>query len=113
MFTIPFVSRAYKKSKSDLREYINTYSYLLLRYLELEAHDRTTIDLPPIQHQLAAEILAVGKPTVLVLINGGAVAIDAEAAHAGPSRTSSRWDFVRSLTIISYQFSPVLSLYML
>eukprot|EP00040_Diaphanoeca_grandis_P022561 m.121584 g.121584 ORF g.121584 m.121584 type:complete len:950 (-) comp28865_c0_seq1:374-3223(-) len=53
------------------------------QYLELEAHDRTTIDLPQIQHELAAAILALGKPTVIYLFNGGAVAIDAEAAFKG------------------------------
>jgi hypothetical protein len=35
------------------------------QYLELEAHDRTTIDLPQIQHDLAKAVLALGKPTVL------------------------------------------------
>jgi beta-D-xylosidase 4 len=55
------------------------------QYLELEAHDRTIIDLPEIQHRLAAEILALNKPTVLFLLNGGAVAIDAEVAHQGPA----------------------------
>ena len=51
-------------------------------YLELEAHDRTTIDLPPIQHEFAAAILALRKPTVIFLMNAGAVAIDAEVAAA-------------------------------
>ena len=50
-------------------------------YLELEAHDRTTIDLPQVQHDLAKAVLALGKPLVLFLMNAGAVAIDAEAAH--------------------------------
>lgn len=53
------------------------------QYTELESHDRTTIDLPPVQHAFAKAVLAVGRPTVLVLFNGGAVSIDAEAAHAG------------------------------
>ena len=53
------------------------------QYLELEAHDRTTIDLPQIQHDLAAAVLALNKPTVIFLLNGGAVAIDAEVAHKG------------------------------
>jgi beta-glucosidase len=52
-------------------------------YLESEAHDRKTIDLPPTQHALAKAVLAVGKPTVLVLMNAGMVAIDAEAAFDG------------------------------
>eukprot|EP00038_Savillea_parva_P000253 m.95117 g.95117 ORF g.95117 m.95117 type:complete len:954 (-) comp10088_c0_seq1:7-2868(-) len=54
-------------------------------YLELEAHDRTIIDLPEIQHKFAAEILALGKPTVIVMINGGAVAFEAEAKFQGPA----------------------------
>lgn len=40
------------------------------QYTELEAHDRTVIDLPDIQHKLAAAVLNLGKPTVLVLFNG-------------------------------------------
>lgn len=58
------------------------------QYLELEGHDRTTIDLPPVQHRLAKEVLAQGKPVVITLFNGGAVAIDQEAAHAGPAPLS-------------------------
>jgi len=53
------------------------------QYLELEAHDRLTIDLPAVQHSLAAKVLALGKPTVLYLMNAGAVAIDEEASHKG------------------------------
>ena len=53
--------------------------------MELEAHDRTTIDLPQVQHDLAKAVLALGKPTVIFLMNAGAVAIDAEAAHDGPA----------------------------
>jgi len=46
--------------------------------VEGESHDRTSIDLPSIQHQLIAEIVAVKKPTVLVLLNGGMVSIETE-----------------------------------
>jgi len=53
------------------------------QYLELEAHDRTSIDLPQVQHELAAEVLKLGKPTIIFLMNGGAVAIDAEAKFKG------------------------------
>eukprot|EP00041_Stephanoeca_diplocostata_P008138 m.117691 g.117691 ORF g.117691 m.117691 type:complete len:917 (+) comp17191_c0_seq1:436-3186(+) len=45
-------------------------------YLELEAHDRTTIALPPVQLSFARQILALGKPTVVFLMNAGAVALD-------------------------------------
>ena len=44
--------------------------------------DRTTIDLPAPQHALARAVIALGKPTVIVLVNGGAVAIGPEAAAA-------------------------------
>ena len=33
-------------------------------YRERESHDRSSIDLPPVQKQLAAEVIALGKPTV-------------------------------------------------
>ena len=71
--------------------------------MELEAHDRTTIDLPQVQHELFDAVMGVGKvstlryfipsssfflahlylskPTVLVLMNAGALAIDQEAAY--------------------------------
>lgn len=53
-------------------------------FLELEAHDRLSIGLPPAQHALAAAVLALNKPTVLVLLHGGAVAYAQEQQHTGP-----------------------------
>jgi hypothetical protein len=47
-------------------------------YIEAETHDRTSIDLPAVQHTLAMEIIALGKPTVIVLLNGGSVAVAEE-----------------------------------
>lgn len=47
--------------------------------VEAEGKDRTAIDLPSVQHDLIARVTAVGKPTVLVLINGGMVAVEPEA----------------------------------
>ena len=38
--------------------------------------DRTSIDLPAVQQQLLERIVAVGKPTVLVLMNGSAIAVN-------------------------------------
>ncbi|MBU0606421.1 MAG: glycoside hydrolase family 3 C-terminal domain-containing protein, partial [Armatimonadetes bacterium] len=38
--------------------------------------DRTYIDLPPIQEALLQEVAAVGKPVVLVLLSGSAVAVN-------------------------------------
>jgi hypothetical protein len=55
------------------------------QHLEAEAHDRRSIDLPWAQHALLAELFKLKKPVVLVLLNGGAVAIEEEmkAAKAG------------------------------
>jgi len=44
--------------------------------VEREGYDRVTITLPGVQEDFVKTILAVGKPTVIVLINGGIVAID-------------------------------------
>jgi beta-glucosidase len=38
--------------------------------------DRTSLDLPAPQQQLLEQIVAVGKPTVLVLLNGSALAVN-------------------------------------
>jgi beta-glucosidase len=40
--------------------------------------DRTAIDLPQVQQQLIREIKALGKPVVLVLLNGSALAVNWE-----------------------------------
>ncbi len=52
--------------------------------IEHEGQDRTTIDLPAMQAEFAKQVYALGKPTVLVLSNGGPVAIDDQisGAHA-------------------------------
>lgn len=44
--------------------------------VEAEGKDRTTITLPGKQDDLFKAILATGKPTVVVLIHGGAIAIE-------------------------------------
>jgi hypothetical protein len=41
-----------------------------------EGHDRVNISLPGYQQLLASEVCALGKPTVLVLVSGGVIAID-------------------------------------
>lgn len=43
--------------------------------------DRTKLDLPAVQQQLIKEIHALGKPVVLVLLNGSAMAINWENAN--------------------------------
>lgn len=52
--------------------------------VESESHDRTDIDLPEVQHQLIAAVLALGKPTAIFLLNGGMVGIAPELAYEGP-----------------------------
>jgi hypothetical protein len=49
--------------------------------IEGESNDRTDIDLPAIQHELAAQVAAVGKPTALVLVHGGSLDTAAELAN--------------------------------
>jgi beta-glucosidase len=43
--------------------------------------DRTRIDLPEVQQQLIKDIQALGKPVVLVLLNGSALAVNWENDH--------------------------------
>ncbi len=43
--------------------------------------DRTKLSLPPVQQELISEIQALGKPTVLVLLNGSALAVNWEEEH--------------------------------
>lgn len=50
--------------------------------VEGESHDRTSIDLPSMQHKLAEMVLGLKKPTVIVLINGGMVAVEQEKKSA-------------------------------
>jgi len=46
------------------------------RSVEHEGQDRTNINLPGLQEEFAKQVLALGIPTVMVVLNGGAVAID-------------------------------------
>ena len=48
---------------------------------EREGLDRTTLDLPGAQTQLIQKVVATKKPTVVVLINGGPLAIEWVAKH--------------------------------
>ena len=43
---------------------------------EHEGIDRTNITLPGLQEKFALAVFDIGKPTVIVLVNGGVVAID-------------------------------------
>jgi beta-glucosidase len=43
--------------------------------------DRTSLELPTVQEDLVRSIVALGKPTVLVLLNGSALAVNWENEH--------------------------------
>eukprot|EP00958_Prasinococcus_capsulatus_P009826 scaffold952_cov409-Prasinococcus_capsulatus_cf.AAC.44 len=49
--------------------------------VEGESHDRTSIDLPGVQPQFALKVLDLCKPTALVLIHGGMLAIERLLEH--------------------------------
>jgi beta-glucosidase-like glycosyl hydrolase len=54
--------------------------------IEAEAHDRVSIDLPQIQHDLAAAVVAAvkpGTPVAAFLLHGGCIDISAELANPG------------------------------
>ncbi|HXE07408.1 MAG TPA: glycoside hydrolase family 3 C-terminal domain-containing protein [Acidobacteriaceae bacterium] len=50
--------------------------------IEGEGHDRTTIDLPEPQENMAKAMMAMGKPVVVLLTGGSAIAANSEAANA-------------------------------
>jgi len=56
---------------------------------EGEGHDRTAIDLPQPQENLVKAMIATGKPVVVVLTSGSAVAIN--SAAAGATAVLSAW----------------------
>ena len=66
--------------------------------IEGEAHDRTSITLPGQQNALAAAIAAVGKPTVLVAVNGGAVDYT-EVRHRLPGSDNASLAFHHALAV--------------
>lgn len=53
--------------------------------VENESNDRRTIGLPGVQADFVRAALALGKPTVIVLLNGGQVALDADVIAAAPA----------------------------
>ena len=53
--------------------------------IETEGRDRMNTTLPGMQEELALQLLALNKPTVVVLLNGGIVSVDALLAKALPS----------------------------
>jgi beta-glucosidase len=53
------------------------------QYMEMEGHDRTDIDLPDVQKDLVKKVLALNKPTILFLMNAGAVSLDVDSIVGG------------------------------
>jgi hypothetical protein len=62
------------------------------QHMEMEGHDRTSIDLPQVQKELVKAVLTTNKPTVIFLMNAGAVAIDIDSimSRGAGSAASSR-----------------------
>jgi beta-glucosidase len=56
---------------------------------EGEGHDRSSIDLPEPQESLVKAMIATGKPVVVVLTSGGALAVN--SAAAGATAILSAW----------------------
>jgi len=50
--------------------------------VEDETRDRTSVTLPGVQGEFSKKILSLGKPTVVVLMNGGMVAVEFEKENA-------------------------------
>jgi len=57
--------------------------------LEGEGHDRSTIELPEPQESMVKALMATGKPVVVVLTGGSAIAANSEAA--GATAVLSAW----------------------
>ena len=53
----------------------------------VRSQDRTVVDLPAVQHALAAAIAATGKPTAIFLLHGGMVG--RESSSSNQTRSSS------------------------
>src|SRR5690606_32942573 len=51
--------------------------------MSAEAHNRTSLDLPGVQEQLALAVAATGKPVVVVLFNGRPLSIGALQGRVG------------------------------
>jgi len=49
--------------------------------IETEGKDRENIQLPGLQQKLALKVLALSKPSILVLVNGGAMGIESLVEH--------------------------------
>jgi beta-glucosidase-like glycosyl hydrolase len=62
---------------------------------EHEGIDRKTTLLPGIQTQFATEVLALGKPTVIVLVNGGIVSLGADVVDKARAIVEAFYPSVR------------------
>ena len=57
--------------------------------MEMEGHDRTSIDLPQVQKTFVQAVLGLKKPTVIFLMNAGAVAMDIESIMSDETQDSA------------------------
>ena len=87
---IPPASVALAEAVSAARESDATLVFVGLNgSLEGEGHDRTDIALPEPQEALVNAVIATGKPVVVVLTSGSAVAIN--SAQAGAKAVLAAW----------------------
>jgi hypothetical protein len=60
--------------------------------IECEGRDRTNTTLPGFQEELAIQLLALEKPTVVVLLNGGILSVDRLAANSSNCAIVEAWN---------------------
>jgi beta-glucosidase len=85
------------------------YQVLVLgidKSIEREGTDRTDTALPALQESFANQVLALNKPTVLVLTNGGALAIDRLASARVPAANTSSGAPLEAPYAIVEAFNP-------
>eukprot|EP00615_Pteridomonas_danica_P010708 CAMPEP_0114373066 /NCGR_PEP_ID=MMETSP0101-20121206/34603_1 /TAXON_ID=38822 ORGANISM="Pteridomonas danica, Strain PT" /NCGR_SAMPLE_ID=MMETSP0101 /ASSEMBLY_ACC=CAM_ASM_000211 /LENGTH=349 /DNA_ID=CAMNT_0001526153 /DNA_START=893 /DNA_END=1939 /DNA_ORIENTATION=+ len=73
---------------------------------EEETKDRTDTNLPGLQNDFAHQVLALGKPTIMILTNGGQLAIDSFVESTDASSSSSLSSSVRYPNVIIEAFNP-------
>lgn len=64
--------------------------------IETEGHDRVDTALPGLQESFAKQVLGLEKPTVLVLVSGGPMAIDGILAYQGKKEGSAGFAIIQA-----------------
>ena len=66
--------------------------------IETEGHDRVDTALPGLQESFAKQVLGLEKPTVLVLVSGGPMAIDGILAYQGKKEGSAGFAIIQAFS---------------